>query len=558
MIKCIKRDGSIKDFSFERIEIAIRNCYEDVYGELDKKELREIEDVMDNIIDYINFGIEDDSISVEEIQSIVVENLKQINKTTAKAYEDYMNERTRVRESKSKLVKEITGLIDMTNIDVIRENSNKNATVNSTQRDLIAGEVSKYISKTVLIPKHIVKAHDEGEIHWHDMDYTIQRMHNCMLVDLEDMFANGTVINEKLVETPKSFETACTVATQIMAQISGNEFGGQSITVRHLAPYLRKNYDKEYKYFIDTYGDENLAKKEATHRRNKALKDGIQTIRYQLSTLQSVNGQAPFATIYLEIVEGDEYEEEQALICEEMIRQRIEGMKNYKGQEIGEAFPKLVYLLDEHNCLEGGKYDYITKLAAKCNCKRLVPDYQSAKIMRENYEGNTFPPMGCRSHLSPWKDENGNYKWYGRFNQGVISINLPQIGILANKDMEMFWKLFDKRLELCKEALICRHRLLEGTLSDVSPIHWQHGAIARLEKGEKIDKLLHNGYSTLSLGYVGIAEMVQAMLGVSHTTKEGEKFALDVTKYMRKKCDEWKKETGLGFGLYGTPKIVGL
>ena len=558
MIKCIKRDGSIKDFSFERIEIAIRNCYEDVYGALDKKELREIEDVMDNIIDYINFGIEDDSISVEEIQSIVVENLKQINKTTAKAYEDYMNERTRVRESKSKLVKEITGLIDMTNIDVIRENSNKNATINATQRDLIAGEVSKYIAKTTLLPKHIIKAHNDGVIHWHDMDYTIQPMHNCMLVNLEDMFANGTVINEKLVETPNSFETACTVATQIMAQISSNEYGGQSITIRHLAPYLRKNYDKEYKYYMDTYNDEELAKKEAIHRRNKALKDGVQTIRYQLSTLQSVNGQAPFATIYLEIEEGSEYEEEQALICEEMIRQRLEGMKNYKGQEIGEAFPKLVYLLDKHNCLEGGKYDCITKLAAKCNCKRLVPDYQSAKIMRENYEGNTFPPMGCRSHLSPWKDENGNYKWYGRFNQGVISINLPQIGILANKDMDKFWSLFDERLELCKEALILRHKMLEGTLSDSSPIHWQHGAIARLKKGEKIDKLLHNGYSTLSLGYVGIYEMTQAMLGVSHTTPEGEKFALEVTKYMRKKCDEWKKETGLGFGLYGTPKIVGL
>lgn len=558
MIKCIKRDGSIKDFSFERIEIAIRNCYEDVYGALDKKELREIEDVMDNIIDYINFGIEDDSISVEEIQSIVVENLKQINKTTAKAYEDYMNERTRVRESKSKLVKEITGLIDMTNIDVIRENSNKNATINATQRDLIAGEVSKYIAKTTLLPKHIIKAHNDGVIHWHDMDYTIQPMHNCMLVNLEDMFANGTVINEKMVETPNSFETACTVATQIMAQISSNEYGGQSITIRHLAPYLRKNYDKEYKHYMDTYNDEELAKKEAIHRRNKALKDGVQTIRYQLSTLQSVNGQAPFATIYLEIEEGSEYEEEQALICEEMIRQRLEGMKNYKGQEIGEAFPKLVYLLDKHNCLEGGKYDYITKLAAKCNCKRLVPDYQSAKIMRENYEGNTFPPMGCRSHLSPWKDENGNYKWYGRFNQGVISINLPQIGILANKDMDKFWSLFDERLELCKEALILRHKMLEGTLSDASPIHWQHGAIARLKKGEKIDKLLHNGYSTLSLGYVGIYEMTQAMLGVSHTTPEGEKFALEVTKYMRKKCDEWKKETGLGFGLYGTPKIVGL
>ena len=285
----------------------------------------------------------------------------------------------------------------------------------------------------------------------------------------------------------------------------------------------------------------------------KDLRDGVQTIRYQLSTLQTTNGQAPFSTIYLEIEEGHPYEEEMALICEEMIKQRLEGMKNYRGQIIGEAFPKLVYLLDEHNCLEGGKYDYITKLAAECTAKRLVPDYQSAKIMRMNYEGNTFPPMGCRSHLSPWKDENGEYKWYGRFNQGVISLNLPQIAIVAERDMELFWEMLDQRLDMCKEALMIRHNMLLGIPSDTSPIHWQHGAIGRLAKGEKIDKLLKNGYSTLSLGYVGIYEMVQAMLGVSHTSEEGEKFALEVMNHMKAKCDEWKKETGLGFGLYGTP-----
>ena len=328
---------------------------------------------------------------------------------------------------------------------------------------------------------------------------------------------------------------------------------GQSITIRHLAPYLRKSYDKMYNHYMEKYNNEELAKDLAKDFEMKELKDGIQTIRYQLSTLQTTNGQSPFVTIYLEIIEGDEYEEEQALICEEMIRQRLEGMKNYKGQEIGEAFPKLVYVLDEHNCLEGGKYDYITKLSAKCNAKRLVPDYQSAKIMRENYEGNNFPPMGCRSHLSPWKDENGNYKWYGRFNQGVVSINLPQIGILAKGDMDKFWRIFDERLELCKEALLVRHNLLKGTKSDVSPIHWQHGAIARLEKGEIIDRLLEGGYSTVSLGYVGLCELSYAMLGVSHTTPEGEKFALEVMNHMRAKCDEWKKETGLGFGLYGTP-----
>lgn len=329
---------------------------------------------------------------------------------------------------------------------------------------------------------------------------------------------------------------------------------GQSITIKHLAPYLRKTLIKEYNYFMSEYQDEELAEIESRKRMLKDLKDGVQTIRYQLNTLQTSNGQSPFATIYLEIEEGHEYEEEMALICEEMIKQRLEGMKNYKGQEIGEAFPKLVYLLDEHNCLEGGKYDYITKLSAKCNVRRLVPDYQSAKIMRANYEGNTFPPMGCRSHIGcGYKDENDNYKFYGRFNQGVVSLNLPQIGILAQGDMEMFWDILNERLDLCFEALMVRHELLLGTLSDVSPIHWQHGAIARLEKGETIDKLLKGGYSTISLGYVGIYELCQAMLGVSNTTPEGEQFARDVLNYLNDKCKEWKAETGIGFSLYGTP-----
>ena len=296
-----------------------------------------------------------------------------------------------------------------------------------------------------------------------------------------------------------------------------------------------------------------MAHELAEDRMLEELKSGIQTIRYQLSTLHTSNGQSPFSTIYLEIEEGGEFEREEALICEEMIVQRLEGMKNYKGQEIGEEFPKLVYLLDEHNCLEGGKYDYITKLAAKCNTKRLVPDYQSAKIMRKNYDGETFPPMGCRSHLSNWRDENGNYKWYGRFNQGVVSLNLVQVALTANKDMDKFWEVLDERLSLCREALMVRHNLLLGTSSDISPIHWQHGGIARLEKGEKIDSLLKDGYSTLSLGYVGIYEMTQAMLGVSHTTKEGEEFALKVMNHLKDACDSWKTETGLGFGLYGTP-----
>ena len=447
----------------------------------------------------------------------------------------------------------ILNLINKNNEDVMMENSNKNPVICATQRDLIAGEVSKDIARRKLLPAHIVKAHDTGAIHWHDMDYSISPMFNCCLVNLEDMFENGTVINEKLVEEPKSFSTACTVATQIVAQVSSNQYGGQSITIKHLAKYLAKSREK-YRFMMEHIRDKNDREKTINDLTLKELKDGVQTIRYQSSTLQTTNGQSPFLTIYLEIEEGHPYEKEMALICEEMIKQRLEGMKNYKGQEIGETFPKLVYVLDEHNCLEGGKYDYITKLCAKCNVKRLVPDYQSAKIMRQNYEGNIFPPMGCRSHIgSGWKDENGNHKFYGRFNQGVISLNLPQIGILANGDMEIFWSILDRRLDLCKEALLFRHGMLLGTTSDVSPIHWQHGAIARLKKGEKIDKLLKNGYSTLSLGYVGIHEAVQAMLGVSHTTAEGEKFALEIMNKLKEACDSWKAETGLGFGLYGTP-----
>ena len=416
----------------------------------------------------------------------------------------------------------------------------------------MAGEVSKDIARRKLIPAHIVQAHDEGVLHYHDMDYAIQPIHNCMLINLEDMLTNGTVINNKLVESPKSFATACTVTTQIIAQIASGQYGGNSITIKHIAPFLRVSYNKYFDKYKEKYSLE-MAHELAEDRMLEELKSGIQTIRYQLSTLHTSNGQSPFSTIYLEIEEGGEFEREEALICEEMIVQRLEGMKNYKGQEIGEEFPKLVYLLDEHNCLEGGKYDYITKLAAKCNTKRLVPDYQSAKIMRKNYDGETFPPMGCRSHLSNWKDENGNYKWYGRFNQGVVSLNLVQVALTANKDMDKFWEVLDERLSLCREALMVRHNLLLGTSSDISPIHWQHGGIARLEKGEKIDPLLKNGYSTLSLGYVGIYEMTQAMLGVSHTTEEGEEFALQVMNHLKDACDSWKKETGLGFGLYGTP-----
>ena len=546
-LNIIKRDGNVAKFDKNKIENAILKAMKYGSGVYIPEIAKEIAEEIENIC-----MERDTKATVYKVEEMVYTKLIDYKqKLTAKAYEGY-----RAVQSFKRAINttddSILGLLDRSNEDVLNENSNKNGILASTQRDLVAGEVSKDMARRKLIPAHIVHAHDEGVLHYHDMDYAMQPIHNCMLINLEDMLTNGTVINNKLVESPKSFGTACTIVTQIIAQIASAQYGGNTITIRHIAPFLRVSYDKYLSKYSKKYSLE-MAKELAEERMMEELKSGIQTIRYQLSTLHTSNGQSPFCTIYLEIEEGHEYEREMALICEEMIVQRLEGMKNYKGQVIGEEFPKLVYLLDEHNCLEGGKYDYITKLAAKCNTKRLVPDYQSAKMMRKNYDGETFPPMGCRSHLSNWKDENGNYKWYGRFNQGVISLNLVQVALTAEKDMNKFWKILDERLELCREALMVRHNLLKGTTSDISPIHWQHGGISRLKKGEKIDSLLENGYSTLSLGYVGVYEMTQAMLGVSHTTEEGEKFALEVMNYLNNKCSQWKKETGLGFGLYGTP-----
>ena len=546
-LNIIKRDGSKAEFDKLKIENAILKAMKYGSGVLEEDIAKNIADEIEKI--YLQGSPSPTVSKVEEL--VYKELIDHKQELTAKAYEGYRAVQSFKREVNT-TDDSILGLLDKSNEDVLNENSNKNGQLASTQRDLMAGEVSKDIARRKLIPAHIVQAHDEGVLHYHDMDYAIQPIHNCMLINLEDMLTNGTVINNKLVESPKSFATACTVTTQIIAQIASGQYGGNSITIKHIAPFLRVSYNKYFDKYKEKYSLE-MAHELAEDRMLEELKSGIQTIRYQLSTLHTSNGQSPFSTIYLEIEEGGEFEREEALICEEMIVQRLEGMKNYKGQEIGEEFPKLVYLLDEHNCLEGGKYDYITKLAAKCNTKRLVPDYQSAKIMRKNYDGETFPPMGCRSHLSNWKDENGNYKWYGRFNQGVVSLNLVQVALTANKDMDKFWEVLDERLSLCREALMVRHNLLLGTSSDISPIHWQHGGIARLEKGEKIDSLLKDGYSTLSLGYVGIYEMTQAMLGVSHTTKEGEEFALKVMNHLKDACDSWKKETGLGFGLYGTP-----
>lgn len=450
----------------------------------------------------------------------------------------------------------ILSLIKNSNKEVMEENSNKNATAASTQRDLIAGEVSKDLTKRLLLPEKIAKAHEDGILHFHDADYFVQPIFNCCLINIQDMLDNGTVMNGKLIESPKSFQVACTVMTQIISAVASSQYGGQSVDLKHLGKYLRKSHDKYEKAYRAHFGDEfddETIEKLVQDRLKDELKSGVQTIQYQINTLMTTNGQSPFVTLFLNLDEKNEYIEENAMIVEEILRQRLEGIKNEKGVYVTPAFPKLIYVLDENNCLKGGKYDYITKLAVKCSAKRMYPDYISAKKMRENYEGNVFSCMGCRSFLSPWKDENGNYKFEGRFNQGVVSINLPQIGILAKGNEEVFWKLMDERLELCFEALMCRHNALKGTLSDVSPIHWQYGAIARLDKGEKIDPLLYGGYSTMSLGYIGLYEVTKLMKGVSHTDPVGEEFALRVMNHMKEAADRWRDETNIGFSLYGTP-----
>lgn len=452
--------------------------------------------------------------------------------------------------------KTILSIIRNENQELKEENSNKNTMLASTQRDYIAGEVSRDLTQRILLPKKIVDAHKEGILHFHDMDYFIQPIHNCCLVNIKDMFENGTVMNGKLIEEPKSFRVACIVMTQIIAVVASNQYGGQSLDISHLGKYLRKSHDKlkeKYKVaFGDTLSDKEI-EKIVRIGVEEELRSGVQTIQYQINTLMTTNGQTPFVTLFLNLKKDDPYIEENAMIIEEILNQRIQGVKNEVGVYVTPAFPKLVYVLDEHNCLKGGKYDYLTKLAVKCSAKRMYPDYISAKKMRENYERNVFSPMGCRSFLAPWKDENGNYKFEGRFNQGVVSINLPQIGIIANGDEDKFWKLFDERLDLCYEALMCRHHALEGTLSDISPIHWQYGAIARLKKGEKIDKLLHGGYSSISLGYIGLYELTKLMKGVSHTDPIGKEFALRVMNHLKSKVSEWKQKTGIGFALYGTP-----
>ena len=548
-MKVVKRDGKSVDFDREKVRIAIRKA-NDCVAEDDRVTERQIE----NIVKYIE-GLKKKRMLVEDIQDIIEQKLMSLDKyALAKEYITYRYTRALVRKSNT-TDESILSLIKNTNKELAEENSNKSTVLASTQRDYIAGEVSRDLTRRILLPEKISKAHDEGIFHFHDADYFVQPIFNCCLINIEDMLDNGTVMNGKMIESPKSFQVACTVMTQIIAAVASNQYGGQSVDISHLGKYVRKSKEKFIKNIKKNHKDldKEFVEQLAMERLKDEVKAGVQTIQYQINTLMTTNGQSPFVTLFMYLRDGDPYIEENALVFEEVIRQRLEGIKNEKGVYVTPAFPKLVYVLDENNCLKGGKYDYLTKLAVKCSAKRMYPDYISAKEMRKNYEGNVFGPMGCRSFLSPWKDKDGNYKFEGRFNQGVVSINLPQIGILAEKDEEKFWKLFDERLELCREALMCRHEALLGTLSDTSPIHWQYGAIARLAKGEKIDKYLKGGYSTLSLGYIGIYELTMLMKGVPQTDPEGEKFALAVMKHMREKCDEWKKETGLGFALYGTP-----
>lgn len=549
-MKVIKRDGHIVDYDKEKIITAISKANEEV-----PEECRVTDADIKKIVKYIE-SLNKKRILVEDIQDIIELKLMEIKKfELAKHYIVYRYNRALVRKSNT-TDESILSLIRNENKELNEENSNKNAVLASTQRDYIAGEVSKDLTKRLLLPERITKAHEDGIIHFHDMDYFVQPIFNCCLINIGDMLDNGTVMYGKMIESPKSFQVACTVTSQIIGAVASNQYGGQSVDLSHLGKYLRLSKNKIKKRIKSVLGDE-VSKEKIDElvdvELKKELAAGIQTIQYQLNTFMTTNGQAPFVTLFLNLDKKDPYIKENALIIEEVLKERLQGIKNEAGVYITPAFPKLVYVLDEHNSLNGGKYDYLTKLAVKCSSKRMYPDYISAKIMREVYEGNVFSPMGCRSFLSPWKDEKGNYKFEGRFNQGVVSINLPQIGIIADGDEEKFWSLLDERLDLCREALMCRHHALLGTSSDVSPIHWQFGAIARLQKGEKIDNLLKNGYSTLSLGYIGLYELTKLMKGVSHTDPEGCEFATKVMKYMHDKCEEWKNESGLGFALYGTP-----
>ena len=557
-MKVIKRDGRHADYERNKIFIAIQKANESVdsHDRID-------DDQIFNIIASIE-ARGDEVMPVETIQDYIEQKLMEIKKyNLAKAYIKYRYTRELVRKSNT-TDDSIMSLIKNSNKELKEENSNKNATLASTQRDYMAGEVSKDLSRRVLLPEKIVRAHEEGIIHFHDTDYFAQREHNCDLINLEDMLQNGTVISETLIEKPHSFFTACNVTTQIVAQVASNQYGGQSFTLAHLAPFvdisrkkIRKNVIEERKECGEPM-DEAIIDKVTERRLREEIKSGIQTIQYQLITLMTCNGQAPFVTVfmYLDEVPEGQTRKDLSMIIEEVLVQRMQGVKNEKGVWITPAFPKLIYVLDEDNISEDAPYWYLTELAAKCTAKRMVPDYISAKIMKELKQGDVYPCMGCRSFLTvedSQRNADGSHKYYGRFNQGVVTINLVDVACSSEGDMDRFWEILDERLELCHEALRCRHERLLGTISDVAPILWQNGALARLKKGEKIDKLLFNGYSTISLGYAGLYEMCMRMLGKSHTDPEARPFALKVMQRLNDKCKEWKAAENISYSVYGTP-----
>ena len=556
-MKIIKRNGAEEDLDNNKIVVAVAKA--NTAAGKNKLSLEQIKD----IADYVEYKCVklNRAVSVEEIQDMVENQIMSTGAfELAKDYVRYRYQRSLIRKANT-TDNRILSLIECNNEDVKQENSNKNPTVNSVQRDYMAGEVSKDLTKRMLLPQDIVEADKEGIIHFHDSDYFAQHMHNCDLVNLEDMLQNGTVISETRIEKPHSFSTACNIATQIIAQVASNQYGGQSISLAHLAPFVdvsRKKIYAEVQEEVKTFGC--MPSEEAIHevvenRLRKEVTKGVQTIQYQVITLMTTNGQAPFLTVFMYLNEAKNEREKKdlAMIIEETLKQRYQGVKNESGVWITPAFPKLIYVLEEDNVNEGTEYYYLTEMAAKCTAKRLVPDYISEKKMMELKEGNCFPVMGCRSALSPWKDENGNYKFYGRFNQGVVTINLVDVALSSGGDMKAFWKIFDERLDLCYRALMCRHNRLRGTLSDAAPILWQNGALARLKKGETIDRLLYGGYSTISLGYAGLYECVKYMTGKSHTDQETTPFALEVMEYMNKACNRWKDETNIGFSIYGSP-----
>ena len=564
-MKIIKRNGSEVDFDLNKIVVAVTKAN----AACEKQELTASQ--IQEIAEYVEFKTvkANRALSVEEIQDIVEDQIMaQGAFEVARRYVRYRYTRSLIRKANT-TDNQILSLIECNNEEVKQENSNKNPTVNSVQRDYMAGEVSKDITKRILLPQDIVEAHEAGIIHFHDSDYFAQHMHNCDLVNLEDMLQNGTVISGTMIEKPHSFSTACNIATQIIAQVASSQYGGQSISLAHLAPFvqisrekIRASVQKEAEAFGAT-ADQEQINKIAEERLRDEIRRGVQTIQYQVVTLLTTNGQAPFVTVFMYLGEAKNAQEKAdlAMIIEETLRQRIQGVKNEKGVWITPAFPKLIYVLEEDNIHEGAPYWYLTELAAKCTAKRMVPDYISEKKMLEykvdkNGEGHCYTCMGCRSFLTPYVDPQTNKpKYYGRFNQGVVTLNLVDIACSSGGDMDKFWKIFDERLELCYRALMCRHNRLKGTLSDAAPILWQYGALARLEKGEKIDKLLYGGYSTISLGYAGLYECTRYMTGKSHTDDEGggKAFALSVMQHLNDACDKWKKQENIDFSIYGTP-----